>query len=342
MLKQLHQNYLPLFCDEEVYRFTRHIVFEKSDEFNNIILCLGNFDIIKVLQTCIGKYLKNSGIENIFIETALIDISKNDNKIIDVFKKQQLVPSWSCFNSLVTVDNRARQQIGYLPIILAPVTKYATVYTALCNFKDLLQQLNQNYLPLFCDEGVYRIARHIVFEKSDEFNNIILCLGNFHIIKVLQTCIGKYLKNSGIENIFIETALFGINTVEQLMSGTNYARCVKGLTYLIESLRRLQLQEFFNEKGLEKYEQVRLTIYILNESFEIENIEECVHVAKQFRNHCSILKSDFIDFVKKRCNESDLFKDWNNVVIMISLMLDLIRADRTGNWSWHLKTIEKL
>ena len=114
-----------------------------------------------------------------------MNVSNNDVKSVDILKIDQQIPSWSAFNSLITEDDRSKQQVGYLPIIPAPVTDYATVYTALCNFKDLLGQFSQDYPAVFCDEKVYRIARHILFERKDEFQNLVLFLGNFHIIKVL-------------------------------------------------------------------------------------------------------------------------------------------------------------
>ena len=48
-------------------------------------------------------------------------------------------------------------QTGFLSLIPYPVTEHATVYTAMKNFIKVLQQLDQKALPIFCDEGVYRI-----------------------------------------------------------------------------------------------------------------------------------------------------------------------------------------
>ena len=160
----------------------------------------------------------------------------------------QSIPSWSSFNSAVSIDDRPKQIVGYLPVLPFPVTDASTVYTCLKNFNDLLSQLQQNYLAVACDEGVYKIARHIIFENEREFDNIILFLGDFHIIKILLSCIGKYLKHSGIESIFIETELFGVCVTDQVLSGTNYARSVKGFNFLAEALRRLQIMEFLQKK----------------------------------------------------------------------------------------------
>lgn len=52
--------------------------------------------------------------------------------------------------------------------------------------------------------------------------------------------------------------------------------------------------------------------------------------------------NEFHDFVSLRCTESESLKYWNNVLILINLMFDLIRADRTGDWQLHLRTTRKL
>lgn len=223
-----------------------------------------------------------------------------------------------------------------------PVTDQSTVYTSLVNFKSILSQLNQNYLAVACDEGVYRIARHIKLEREKEFENIILFLGGFHIIKVVQSCIGKYLKHSGIENVFIEAGLFGMFVVDQVLSGSNYSRSVQGFNFLAEALRRIQFKEFFTPERLQKYDQEIVTVLLLQESFFTDTTEECSHLFKELSKNCSTLISDFNEFVLTRCSESEMFKYWNNVLILISLMNNLIRADRSGDWLLHIETIEKL
>lgn len=57
-------------------------------------------------------------------------------------------------------------QVGFLPFLLATITDYATVYTATKNFLNVVSQLKQQILPLFCDEGVFRtVARVYLIHK---------------------------------------------------------------------------------------------------------------------------------------------------------------------------------
>ena len=78
------------------------------------------------------------------------------------------------------------------------------------------------------------------------------------------------------------------------------------------------------------------------ESFEVNKLDECLFVINNFRENCSELLNDFHNFVLSRCEESEMFRYWNNFLIMTSLMNDLIRADRCGDWHLHVKTVQKL
>ncbi|KAJ8667308.1 hypothetical protein QAD02_008970 [Eretmocerus hayati] len=100
-------------------------------------------------------------------------------------------------------------------------------------------------MPVAADEGVYQIASPIQFFAEQKFEKLVLIMGNSHLIKVAMACIGEYLKHSGIENIFIEIGVFGRLVTEQILEGSSYAKSLAGFDLIYESMRRLQLQEFF-------------------------------------------------------------------------------------------------
>lgn len=255
---------------------------------------------------------------------------------------EQTIATRSALNSRVCDDTTNTQKVAFLPILPHPVTEFSTVYTAMCNFKDILNKLDQKYMALFCDKGVYHIARLIQLIRPDEFQNLTLMLGSFHMTKVLLSCIGKYVKESGVEHIFIETETFGINAVEQVLNGSNYARSVKGFFMLGEALQRLQLKAFLNDTNLNDYDNELTTIHALQEAFAEANFIEVKALLKTFNQESSIFLQNYENYVTKRSAESPLFKYWSNVLILIQLLRDLIRADRSSNWTLHLQTVKKL
>ena len=70
------------------------------------------------------------------------------------------VPSFTATNSLLSNVKPVLTSIGFTPIIPYPATEYDTIYTCMKNFQDILLQMNLKEGPLWCDEGVYRIAKN--------------------------------------------------------------------------------------------------------------------------------------------------------------------------------------
>lgn len=69
------------------------------------------------------------------------------------------VPSFVATNSLFADPVDAITKFAFTPIIPYPATEYDTIFTCMRNFQDVLLQRKQEYGPLWCDEGVYRIAK---------------------------------------------------------------------------------------------------------------------------------------------------------------------------------------
>ena len=185
------------------------------------------------------------------------------------------MPSRHTFNMLVTEEQVPEKVVGFIPLIPNPVTEYSTVYTCLKNFQNVLGQLDQSQIAVACDEGVYRIAREIMLNNPSEFQDIVLVLGSFHMIKVVLGCLGKYLQGSGAEALWTENAVFGMKVVETVLSGSNYNRAVKGMFMLSEALDRLRWMMFFKAKGTEQYRDVLQKLQGLKESASAKDREQC-------------------------------------------------------------------
>lgn len=78
--------------------------------------------------------------------------------------------------------------------------------------------------------------REIQLLRPEEFSNIVLCMGSFHMAKVALGCLGKYLRGSAAETIFVESSMFGSNVVDGVLTGRHYAMSFKGMQCLKEAL----------------------------------------------------------------------------------------------------------
>ena len=95
--------------------------------------------------------------------------------MISAINSNQNIPSWSGIRSLLSETKIPLMQVGFLPFIPRPVTKYSTMYTAMKNFVSLNVQLKQKTLPVFNDEGVFRIILDIFLNNLDVFKDLLLC-----------------------------------------------------------------------------------------------------------------------------------------------------------------------
>ena len=65
-----------------------------------------------------------------------------------------------------------------------------------------------------------------------EFNDLVLCLGSFHLIKLVMGAMGKYIDGSGAETVLAESKAYGKNVVRSVIDGSHYTRSLKGLMLL--------------------------------------------------------------------------------------------------------------
>ena len=194
-------------------------------------------------------HMPNGVINSALCEDVLWCLSRHTIPLYSVSKTQN-IPSYIALKSLLSTTNVSITTCAFTPIIPYPATEYETIYTCMKNFQDILHQNNMPYGPLWCDEGVYRIVKEIQLLKRIEFQNIFLGIGGFHTEKVVLAAIGKYLEDVGAENVFVETEIFGPNTVKAVMSGGHYVRSKRGkldvINIRILALNYLYLQCLLN------------------------------------------------------------------------------------------------
>ena len=107
-----------------------------------------------------------------------------------------------------------------------PPTEWGTVYTIMKTVQTMMRSLGQKYSVLTFDEGIYCKAKEIQWRNKDEFQDTVLCLGGFHTTMNFLGLLGKRYDNSGIEDILIESGVYGSNSSSRLLKGKCYNRGV--------------------------------------------------------------------------------------------------------------------
>ena len=130
------------------------------------------------------------------------------------------VPVWSGYNSLVN-DALPVTRAGAPPLIAAPAHECSTLLTVLKQAQAVnVKVVGANRKTVVSlDMGLYLPAKKLQMAR-DDLKHIILRPGELHILMAQLRTIGAFIENSGIDMGWIESDLYGPNTVKQILEET--------------------------------------------------------------------------------------------------------------------------
>ena len=113
-------------------------------------------------------------------------------------------------------------------MIAGSPTEYSTIYTVLKTVQEMSKHLQQSTAVITFDLANYSKAKEINWRYPEEFQNLVIRLGGFHIALNYLALIGKMFQESGLENVFIESGLYGSSSTMALLQGKSYNRGIRG------------------------------------------------------------------------------------------------------------------
>ena len=129
-------------------------------------------------------------------------------------------------------------------MIAGSPTEYSTVYTVLKTVQAMTKSLDQRNSVVTFDLAIYTKAKEIQWRYPEEFENLVVRMGGFHIALNFLSVIGKKFEESGIEDLLTESGVYRSNTILALLKGKSYNRGVRAHRLIMEALLRLQWQAF--------------------------------------------------------------------------------------------------
>ena len=199
-------------------------------------------------------------------------------------------------------------QIGSVPFITSPFTDQSIVYTAMKNFNIVLKQLEQDTLPVLCNEGVFRTVLNIYLKKQDEFYNLILMLGGIHTARYVLHCIGKFIKRSRLDDVLIEIEVFGAKVLEAVLAGTDYVRSFRGMLILSSVISSLRWNAFSETINDDQFIEINENLKEFSSNIIEKNKVQCCAKYDECEGKIDSLKSKYDMFVKDRATSSELCK----------------------------------
>ena len=140
-------------------------------------------------------------------------IRENVLKADDTYGEQS-VSGWSAFNAGMSSITLPRTVIGYCPMIAGSPAEYSTICTVLKTVQEMSKHLQQSTAVITFDLTIYSKAKEIHWREVPKPGD---SLRGFHIALNYLALIGKMFQESGLEDVFIESGLYGSSSTMALL-----------------------------------------------------------------------------------------------------------------------------
>lgn len=183
------------------------------------------------------------------------------------------------------------------------------------------------------DQPLFLKASEIVAAaKSDtDILKIIVGLGGFHLLMSYMGSVGHIMEDSGLESLW--GTVYGSNTVQSMMNGHSYARCIRAYALTSSAICNVLTSENVNlRETITSFQENHTKIVarqintndVLNDP---EVVEACTKIGTCL---ASIAAS------------SRTAKLWINLLKCLDLIFKFVFAERTSNWQMQVATIVEM
>ena len=209
------------------------------------------------------------------------------------------------------------------------------------NFKDVLRQRGESYGALWCDEGVYSIAKEVQLLRPELFDDIFLGLGPFHMEKIVMACLGSFLQCVGVDVALAQSNVFGVDVVKsKVITGEHYIKSKEGMELVADAMSGISFDAFKTDLSFTTDDQ-------LLEDYEsaIHNVLDCLEnkdmddLRMQWE-HTKVLQEEVVkmfDQWKTESRHNENVQYWCLFLEEIYPILQgLTYSIRSGNWECFL------
>ena len=181
---------------------------------------------------------------------------------------------------------------------------------------------------------------HAVRNEINE--NYIFPLGELHVIFAYLKVIGKYIENSGLDQLFVEANIYGPTTLHQILKGKHMKRAVEAYMCLYLSIFKLYIAAFVEH--IPALDDTILPEAKVHSLYVSENISSKTKVEDHHQQMMQILANE--NYMEKvRTFENTLAgqaKFLHNFMKMYEILLQFTRASRQGVWELHLSSLHEI
>ena len=140
---------------------------------------------------------------------------------------KQLVPRFVGYiTKLLSAEDTPQTVITFLPPIHHPITEYSTVCETLYRSIKLKDSVNMKYAHITVDAGAAEKYFKVIWNNKDEFYpKVIIHLGDFHGFQHFFGNVGKFVTDSGFEDVIHQADLCSEGGMKSVLKGKSYNKC---------------------------------------------------------------------------------------------------------------------
>jgi hypothetical protein len=187
---------------------------------------------------------------------------------------------------------------------------------------------------------MYMRAIKLQSMKPDMFKQFVFRVGEFHTVLCSLRALGSFIENSGIDDSWIQSDIYGPTTSRQILEGKHMKRAVDAHVITVQVLFDLMIEMFFTghadlhsqllSKGEELFQAASNKELLSTQYARLKSFFE------------STVKPSLKVFVDDKNMQSGMFKFFSTYIDLVLTLLNFIRASRQGLWLLHLSSLEEL
>ena len=222
--------------------------------------------------------------------------------------------------------------------VFAPVTKKATVQHIL----KLSQQASlevQQYKVVTFDLAVAKKAYSLVWQSPEEFSDVIVRMGSFHLTCAVMGALGRKLRCNALQEVLIESKICAGGSIEQGLTGKHYNRALRVHKVVYEALERILRQVYESLNGCLFDEQGVTTLDHLAKNPCKDNLLACL--ASESCNKSIDRYNEFKETVRRGALGKTA-QYWLSYMEKVGLILQFQRATKENCLTLHLASLQRM
>ena len=247
------------------------------------------------------------------------------------------VPGWAGFNQLVTDSQDTPfsdvSDVVTLPFINLNPSDLSTIYTAIKFAQKEATLYNRDYCLITFDQPLFVKAVDIVSASDDLAGSVIIRLGGLHMTFSFMGSDGYIMSGSGMEQLWGTTYASG--SIAQMLTGHAYSRALRANILTAQAIVSCVLSQSADVfADVDKLTLQRTWDDLLHEAISLQEALDSKEFTK-LAHTVSICLSD-----AKQLGRTAML--WITKLERVMTLLRFIRAERTGDWALHIKTVREM